>query len=100
MYDTQDNALLDLTAGRIDATLADSGVLVEWVKSDEGKGYAFVSETFAPKEFFGEGAGIGIRKEDQDLKEILNKALAEMLANGSYQEINKKYFEEINLHPN
>ncbi len=100
MYDTQDNALLDLTAGRIDATLADSGVLVEWVKSDEGKGYAFVSDTFAPVEFFGEGAGIGIRKEDQDLKEILNKALADMLANGSYQEINKKYFEEINLHPN
>ncbi|MDP2697913.1 transporter substrate-binding domain-containing protein [Thalassospira sp.] len=99
MYDTQDNALLDLTAGRIDVTLADSGVLLDWVESDAGAGYSFVSETFAPVEFFGEGAGIGLRKEDQDLKEILNKALAEMLANGSYAEINKKYFPTINLHP-
>ncbi|MAZ32560.1 MAG: nickel transporter, partial [Thalassospira sp.] len=85
---------------RIDATLADSGTLEAWVNSEEGEGYGFVSNQFAPSEWFGEGAGIGIRKEDQDLKEILNKALAEMLANGSYQEINKKYFEEINLHPN
>ncbi len=99
MYDTQDNALLDLTAGRIDATLADSGVLQNWVESPAGKGYSFVSDTFAPVEWFGEGAGIGLRKEDQDLKEIFNKALAEMLANGSYQKINKKYFENINLHP-
>ncbi|HAI27984.1 MAG TPA: nickel transporter, partial [Thalassospira sp.] len=43
---------------------------------------------------------IGIRKEDQDLKEIFNKALAEMLENGSYEELNKKYFPAIDLHPN
>jgi polar amino acid transport system substrate-binding protein/arginine/ornithine transport system substrate-binding protein len=99
MYDTQDNALLDLTAGRIDATLADAGVLQKWVESDAGKDYAFVSDTFAPTEWFGEGAGIGIRKEDQDLKELFNKALAKILADGTYEKLNKKYFPTINLHP-
>ncbi|MHC8493576.1 transporter substrate-binding domain-containing protein [Thalassospira sp. SM2505] len=100
MYGTQDEALLDLTAGRVDATLADSGTLDDWLKSDAAKGYGFVSNQFAPSKWFGDGAGIGIRQEDQDLKEILNKALAEMLANGSYDELNKKYFPAINLHPN
>ena len=100
MYGSQDEALLDLTAGRVDATLADSGTLEAWVNSEEGKGYGFVSNQFAPSEWFGEGAGIGIRKEDQDLKEIFNKALAEMLENGSYEELNKKYFPAIDLHPN
>lgn len=100
MYDTQDNALLDLTSGRVDATLADTGTLQAWVESEDGKGYGMVSNQFAPTEWFGEGAGIGIRKEDQDLKEIFNKALAEMIANGSYEKLNKKYFPTINLHPN
>jgi polar amino acid transport system substrate-binding protein len=40
----------------------------------------------------GEGAGIGIRKEDTDLKEMFNKALAEIRADGTYQAINDKYF--------
>ena len=98
LYDTQDNALLDLVAGRIDVTLADSGVLLKWVESDDAAGYAFVSDAFAPEEWFGAGEGIGIRKEDQDLKEIFNKALEDILADGTYEEINKKYFTSVNLH--
>lgn len=99
LYDTQDNANLDLVAGRIDVTLADSGVLAEWLKTDDSKGYTFVSETFADPQWFGEGAGIAIRKEDGDLKELLNAALARMLENGTYEKVNKKYFPNINLHP-
>lgn len=98
LYDTQDNALLDLVAGRIDVTLADSGVLLKWVQSADGDGFAFVSDAFAPEEWFGAGEGIGIRQEDQDLKEIFNEALAEIIANGTYEEINKKYFPTIDLH--
>jgi polar amino acid transport system substrate-binding protein len=40
----------------------------------------------------GEGAGIGVRKEDTDLKEMFNKALAEIIADGTYKAINDKYF--------
>jgi polar amino acid transport system substrate-binding protein len=40
----------------------------------------------------GEGAGIGLRKEDTDLKEMFNKALAEIIADGTYKTINDKYF--------
>ena len=33
-----------------------------------------------------------IRKEDTDLKEMLNKAIAEMRADGTYKKISDKYF--------
>jgi polar amino acid transport system substrate-binding protein len=40
----------------------------------------------------GLGAGVGIRKEDTDLKEMLNAAIEAIRASGKYQEINDKYF--------
>ncbi len=99
LYDTQDNANLDLVAGRIDATLADSGVLIDWLASDQGKGFALASDMLSEPKWFGEGAGVGLRKEDTALKEMFNAALKVILADGTYAEINKKYLPEINLHP-
>jgi polar amino acid transport system substrate-binding protein len=40
----------------------------------------------------GEGAGVGIRKEDQDLKAMFNTAIDAIRADGTYQKINDKYF--------
>ena len=42
--------------------------------------------------YFGEGAGIATRKEDQDLVDMFNKAIAEIVADGTYKKINDKYF--------
>ena len=39
------------------------------------------------------GMRIAIRKQDQDLVDLFNKALATIRANGTYQKINAKYFE-------
>lgn len=99
LYDTQDNANLDLVAGRIDATLADAAVLLDWLATDDAKGYAVASDMFAPAEWFGAGEGIGIRKEDEDLKTLLNAALARMVEKGTFAELNKQHFPNINLRP-
>ncbi len=40
----------------------------------------------------GDGAGIAVRKEDEDLKQMFNEALAEIIADGTYKTINEKYF--------
>jgi polar amino acid transport system substrate-binding protein len=40
----------------------------------------------------GEGAGIAIRKEEDELKDMFNAAIEAIIANGKYKEINDKYF--------
>jgi arginine/ornithine transport system substrate-binding protein len=91
-YDTQENANLDLVAGRLDLILADSVVLQEgFLNKPEGKAFEFVGPELRGK-IFGDGAGIGIRKEDTKLKDAFNAALKEIRADGTYKKINDKYF--------
>lgn len=93
LYGTQDEANADLASGRLDAILADSIVLYEWLrKTDEGKCCEFIGDGVSAEKWFGKGAGIAVRKEDGELKDMLNKALAEIIADGTYKSINDKYF--------
>ena len=93
-YATQDEANMDLTAGRVDLVIADATVLQGgFLDTDAGKGYAFVGPSFTAEKWFGEGIGIAVRKGNDDLKAMLNKAIKEIRANGVYQKINAKYFD-------
>jgi len=91
LYATQDEANADLAAGRLDAVLADSVVILDWLGGD-GSCCEHVGETFNEPKWFGLGAGMAIRKEDGELKEKLNTALAAILENGTYKKINDKFF--------
>ncbi|VXC18581.1 arginine transporter subunit; periplasmic-binding component of ABC superfamily [Pseudomonas sp. 8AS] len=86
-YDTQENAYLDLTSGRLDGVLADKFVNWEWIKSDAGKGFEFKGEPV----FDNDKIGIAVRKGDP-LQAQLNAALQTIIADGTYQKINAKYF--------
>ena len=90
-YDTLEAATLDLTSGRVDAVFADSVVLDEFLASDQGKGFVALGEPVYDKELLGAGAGIGLRKGDDALKQRFNDALAKIIGSGQYAEINKKY---------
>ena len=93
-YGTQDEANLDAVAGRVDALLADIVVLSEgFLKTDQGKDFEFTGPEFNDPKWFGPGAGIAVRKQDKDLTEQLNKAIAAIRANGTYDAIAKKYFD-------
>jgi polar amino acid transport system substrate-binding protein len=87
LYDTQENAYLDLTSGRLDAILADKYVNYEWLKSDAGKGFEFKGDPVEESDKI----GIAVRKGDA-LREKLNAALKEIIADGTYKRINDKYF--------
>ncbi|WP_437880109.1 ABC transporter substrate-binding protein [Pseudomonas sp. LRF_L74] len=87
LYDTQENAYLDLSSGRVDAVLADKFVNWEWLKSDAGKDFEFKGEPV----FDNDKIGIAVRKNDP-LREKLNAALKEIVADGTYKQINDKYF--------
>ena len=44
-------------------------------------------------QFFGVGTGMGLRKDDAELKAALDKAFAEMRKDGTYDKLAKKYFD-------
>ena len=91
-YKTADDYKLDLASGRIDAAMDDIIVLSDWLASPDGACCKLLGTIKPIQEIHGQGAGIGVRKEDTDLKEIFNKALAAIRANGVYKTINDKYF--------
>jgi polar amino acid transport system substrate-binding protein len=88
LYDTQENAYLDLASGRVDVILADMLVSHEWLNSAAGEGFAFLGEPID----IGDTVGIAVRKGDTELLARLNAALASIIADGTYEELNAKYF--------
>jgi len=87
-YDTQENAYLDLASGRLDAILADIFVQYEWLNNSEvGANFEFKGDPL----FDDDKVGIAVRKGDP-LRLKLNTALQEIIADGTYQKINAKYF--------
>ena len=98
LYDTVENHNLDLTAGRIDAVIAQRIFMSNWIESDEGKGYEIKGEAMLDPDILGLGAGIAVRKADTELLEKLDNALTTIMDNGTYDEINDRYFK-VNLKP-
>ncbi|QBJ78325.1 MULTISPECIES: ABC transporter substrate-binding protein [Aquitalea] len=92
-YQNQSLVLADLASGRLDASLQDAIQADEgFLKKPEGKGFAFAGGNLNDPKTLGTGAGIGLRKEDTDLKAAIDKAIAGMLKDGTYKKIEKKYF--------
>ena len=93
-YGTQDEAYLDMVAGRLDLLLADSVALDGgFLQTEDGKNYEFVGPDFSDPKYFGDGAGIALRKDDDDLREMFNAAIEAIRANGKYKAIQDKYFD-------
>jgi len=92
-YATQDEANMDLVSGRVALVLADSVVLLNgFINTDAGQDYEFIGRGYTDEAWYGKGIGIAIRKNDQDLVALFNKAIADIRANGVYKTINNKYF--------
>ena len=94
LYPTQDEVNLDMANGRLDLQVGDMIPLLDWVtKNDDGKACCeLIGEPITDKKFVGEGVGIAVRQEDNDLREKLNAALKAIREDGTYQKINDKYF--------
>ena len=90
-YDSQENVLLDLTAGRIDAAEGSLSYWVPIMKKEQGKDLKLFGPAWTG-DIFGLGNGIGVRKEDQALKAIFNKALKSIREDGTLQKLALKWF--------
>jgi len=91
-YQTQDEANADLAAGRVDAVQADAIALDAFLKSEAGACCESKGNVADDAAILGAGVGIGLRKDDTELKGKLNAAIKAIRANGSYETFSKKYF--------
>ncbi|WP_315710103.1 lysine/arginine/ornithine ABC transporter substrate-binding protein [Brenneria uluponensis] len=93
-YQNQDLIYSDLIDGRIDAAFQDEVAGSEgFLKQDMGKDYAFAGPAVKDNKFFGVGTGMGLRKNETELKAALNKAFESMRKDGTYSKLAKKYFD-------
>ena len=89
-YKTQDEVNLDLTAGRCDVALAAAVAFTDYAEKS-GKAVVLVGPTFSGGAF-GNGVGVGLRKEDTQLENDFNKAINIARKNGKIRELAIKWF--------
>lgn len=82
----------DLLAGRVDAIVADSLAMSDFLDSPEGQAFE-VKANLSDDAIFGPGVGVGIRKEDTELVERFNAAIQQIRDDGTFDEISAKYFD-------
>ncbi|MBL0408088.1 transporter substrate-binding domain-containing protein [Microvirga aerilata] len=97
-YKTTEAHDLDLLAGRIDAVLADATAIIGTLDKPEFKDYTLVGPAITGG-IQGDGVGIGLRKEDTELKQKLNEAIRAATKDGTIQKLSMKWFK-INVAPN
>ena len=90
-YGTQEEAYLDLNAGRADLVFADAFVLLEFIGSDNGADYDFIGGSYTDPKYFGDGIGIAVRKGDTELQSKLNTAI-DNIRQSPYDKVRSKYF--------
>ena len=83
-FDDGATAVQNLKAGKIDCVVIDNVPAQEYVKANPGL-------TILDTEYANEDYAIGIAKDNTALQEALNKALAELKADGTIQSIIDKY---------
>ena len=87
LYDTLSNAFLDLGSARVDAMVSDKLPALEWLGTTSGSDYVLKGEEIDINDNF----AIAVRPGDA-LQAKFNQSLANIKANGTYDEINQKYF--------
>ena len=89
-YKTQDEVNLDLASGRCDVALAALVAFTDYAEKS-GKPVVLVGPTFSGGAF-GNGVGVGIRKDDTELLKAFNKAIEKARKNGDISRIATKWF--------
>ena len=92
-YARLEEAILDLAEGRLDAVIGDKDAIAEYMKTrKEAQCCVLAGDVPRDPAYFGDGIGIGLRKEDKALKARFEKALDSCLADGTFVKITGKYF--------
>ena len=88
-FEDNNQALMDLESGRIDAVVADEILVKYYIKLKGEDKFKVLTENFGSEEY-----GVGIRKGDIETVEAINNAFEEMKKDGKMSEISQKWFGE------
>lgn len=92
-YESQKLLREALVKGEIDTIFGDGISLSLWLESQDGRNCCgFRGGPFLDAQFFGEGAGIAVKKGNSQLRQVLDYALASLAARGTYTNLYLKYF--------
>ena len=91
LYDTFNDAFIDLDAGRIQGILMDEVYARYYIahKPDPAS-YHIIGDSFPPEEF-----AVGMRKSDHVLREKINAGLKALKADGTIAKLQKKWFGKV-----
>ncbi len=92
LYGSAMEATLDLLVGRVDAVFGDKRALVKFLESREGDCCRILGTAPDDPPYSRQFYGIGLRKEDAELKARFDRALAAIQADGTYDRVRVKYF--------
>ncbi len=88
-FENNNDALMDLEAGRLDAIVVDEILARYYIEARGSEKYKILDDNFGDEQY-----GVGIRKGDAEFVEAFNKALDEVISDGTAGEISKKWFGE------
>ncbi|KLK93017.1 ABC transporter substrate-binding protein [Microvirga vignae] len=92
-YKTVEQHDLDLAAGRLDAVFAGATQIMGTLEKPDFKtGYALVGPSLTGG-VLGGGIGIGLRKDDTDLKAKFNEAIQAAIKDGTAKTLSMKWFK-------
>lgn len=94
-YETVELARDALVTGEADLLFDDGISLIFWLNGTNSKACCeFKGGPFAEPRFFGDGIGIAVRRDDDQLKGLINGALRRLREGGRYEELLLRYFPQ------
>jgi len=87
LYDTFDQAFRDLEIGRIDALVVDEILAFYYINQRDANQYQILEEVLEEEIFV-----VAFRKDDTDLRDLVNEALNELKADGTFDTYYEKWF--------
>lgn len=94
LYNQYPEAFLDLEIGRVDVLVVDVTTAEDFIAKAPDK-YKVANDALVDDRY-----AIGIRKGDDEFKQVLDQVITDMLKDGTLSEISKKWFDGKDITPN
>ncbi|MDD2586443.1 MAG: basic amino acid ABC transporter substrate-binding protein [Syntrophomonadaceae bacterium] len=83
-------AFMEMKKGGVDAVVNDHPVTLNYILTTEDAGIKMVGDIFSADDKY----GIAVKKGNSDLQQLLNEGLEKIKADGTYDQLYKKWIEE------